>query len=286
MQTTIRSLAANTFHKKRGDIIRECIAKKTTNITNVKHMLILDCDTHFDSVVLQDVVRKLLDKGIRPIVAAPAIIIEKEKKIFKSIIKEGIQFINHGYYQHSETTEFREYRNTFEYSSCSKEFIRHDIIKGHEILSEIWGKVPKVFRTPHFGLFQKPSELRFIHEVISKIGYSFSTSTGPKWISRKGYFWRANPSAIIECPATGGFTYPHVIIDSFTYRFSNSSIFTPSEYFKEVKRIESEARSQNGYRINMYADPFQVHDWEDFFDLQGLFAKWNTDEFNEYVYEN
>lgn len=247
-----------------------------------KFALTFDCDTQIDYRVLPSVHEKLAGLGITPIYAVPGQLIEEGIDTYKAIAKLGAEFINHGYLQHTIVDEKRtQYVSTLFYDQITKREIIDDIKKGHRVLVESLGIEPQIFRTPHFGTFQLQGNLDFLHNELKELGYTFSSSTGPKYAYLKGPFF--SNKDILEIPVTGCPSWPMGIIDSFNFRFSGSLKFTPEVFESEMKKAYEMMEKGKLKRINMYADPSQVYDWKGFFDSVARFAPFAVANFSSYL---
>jgi hypothetical protein len=249
-----------------------------------KFVFVFDCDTSLDYKVLPFVHEKLIGLGIRPIYAVPGQLIEEGIETYKTIAELGAEFINHGYLQHTVVDEKRtRYLSTLFYDQISEHEIITDIKLGHNAIVQCLGIQPKGFRTPHFGTFQLQRNLDFLHDVVKELGYSFSSSTSPKYAYMKGPIFTNR--GILEIPVTGCPSWPLGILDSFNFRFSGSFRFTPEVFENEMKKAFEMMRTGNLKRINMYADPSQVYDWEGFFESVARFAPFAVANFSSYMEE-
>ena len=96
--------------------------------------------------------------------AVPGVLMRKSAEVYRRIADAGGEFINHGYHDHTYFDEARgRYASQFFYDRLPLETVRNDIIEGDRNIRETLGIVPKGFRAPHFGTFQKPAQLRFQH---------------------------------------------------------------------------------------------------------------------------
>ena len=249
-----------------------------------KYLLTFDCDTDFDIEVVSEVHTKLSNLGITPVYAVPGELLERGLSSYKELAERGAEFLNHGYKQHTFVDAARTtYTSTYFYDQLTRSEAIEDIERGHETLINLMGITPKGFRTPHFGTFQTNSELTFLHEKLRSMGYSFSSSTSPKYSYLKGpFFSRDN---LLEIPVTGCPSWPLGILDSFNFRFSDSSKFTPKIFESEMKKAFEMMEKGKLKRLNAYADPSQVYDWEGFFESVARFAPFAVANFSNYLEE-
>ncbi len=252
--------------------------------THPKFALTFDCDTRLDYQVLPSVHERSAGLGITPIYAVPGQLIQEGIKTYKKIAEQGAEFINHGYLQHTVVDEKRtQYVSTLFYDQITELEIVDDIRMGHRSLVEHLGIEPKGFRTPHFGTFQLESNLDFLHNELKGLGYTFSSSTSPKYAYLKGpaFFNKG----VLEIPVTGCPTWPLGILDSFNFRFSGSLKFTPEVFESEMKNAFKMMEMGKLKRVNIYADPSQVYDWNGFFDSVARFAPFAVADFSSYLEE-
>ena len=146
----------------------------------------LDCDTQEDIAVVSEVHARLLDLGVKPVYAVPGELLRKGAKVYRQIMASGGEFINHGYAEHMYFDARRgAYESCFFYDRLPREQVRQDILAGDACLREVLGVAPQGFRAPHFGTFQKPEQLGFLHGVLKELGHGFSTSTMPYYAFRR-----------------------------------------------------------------------------------------------------
>jgi hypothetical protein len=249
-----------------------------------KYLLTFDCDTNLDIEVVASVHSKLSAMGITPVYAVPGQLIERGLDTYKALSDLGAEFLNHGYVQHTTVDAKRtRYLSTFFYDQISEREALEDIDRGHETLVKKLGVIPKGFRTPHFGTFQSKENLLFLHDKLRSLGYAFSSSTSPKYSFVKGPHF--DNEGLIEIPVTGCPSWPLGILDSFNFRYSGSKKFTPHVFESEMKKAFEMMKTGRLKRINMYADPSQVYDWEGFFVSVSRFAPFAVANFSSYLEE-
>ena len=249
-----------------------------------KYLLTFDCDTDLDISVVLEVHKKLAILGINPVYAVPGQLIERGIDTYRQIADLGAEFINHGYIQHTTVDDHRaKYISTFFYDEISEKDALEDIDRGHEVLVSKLGITPKGFRTPHFGTFQRKENLEFLHAKLISLGYSFSSSTVPSFSYLNGPSFRTH--GIAEIPVTGCPTWPLGILDSYNFRFSGSTKFTPEIFESEMLKAFEMMSRGSLIRMNMYADPSQVYDWQGFFTSVSRFAPFAVVNFSSYLEE-
>jgi hypothetical protein len=255
--------------------------KQCDSIEQTSFMLSFDCDTELDIEVLPGVIAKLEKIGISPVLAVPGELIEKGQSVYKEFSENGIEFINHGYVQHTHVElPQRIYKSSFFYNKLSKSEVKQDIIKGHTAIYKYLGVKPTGFRTPHFGSYQKKSELRFLWKALSELGYEFSTSTLPILGIRKGPLIKG---AILELPVTGCPSWPTKVLDSWNFGFAPSRSVERVDYINQIEKISKEIELGRKIVINIYADPSQVYDWPEFFEAVEKLAPYNIRNFKELI---
>ena len=247
-----------------------------------KFLLTFDCDTELDINVVLSVHERLAKIGIKPVYAVPGELIEKGLKEYKYLASQGVEFINHGYLQHTIFDKSqRKYISTIFYEKLSTDEIFADMEKGHEVLISKLKIKPIGFRTPHFGSFQSKRNLKTIHSKLYSLGYVFSSSTGPKYSFIKGPVYQT--SGILEIPITGCPSWPLGILDSYGFRFTGSARFNTNVFEKELDKAFKMIQDGAMPRINLYADPSQVYDWEGFFDALSKFSPYTVSSFMDYI---
>ena len=255
--------------------------KRCSSIERTAFLLSFDCDTELDFEVLPQVVSKLQAIGIKPVLAVPGELIEKGKNVYKQLAASGIEFINHGYVQHTDLQlPERMYTSNFFYHKLSKDEIVQDVNRGHEAICKHLGITPIGFRTPHFGSFQKSSELHFLWRLLKNMGYEFSSSTTPGVGIRKGPLWKQR---VLELPVTGCPSWPTKVLDSWGFGFAPSRSVEKSDYINQIEKLEEEISRGRNLIINIYADPSQVYDWPEFFEALEKLAPYNVGSFKDLI---
>jgi len=255
--------------------------KQCSSIKKTVFLLSFDCDTELDIEVLPQVVGKLQGIGIKPVLAVPGELIEKGQEVYKKFAASGIEFINHGYVQHTHLQlPERIYKSNFFYHKLSWDQISQDITKGHEAIRKHLEITPTGFRTPHFGSFQKRSELKFLWKLLRNMGYEFSSSTTPKGGIKKGPLWKEH---ILEIPVTGCPSWPTKILDSWGFGFAPLRSVEKSDYISQINKFVKDIEAGRNIVINIYADPSQVYDWPEFFEALEKLAPYNVGSFKDLI---
>jgi len=257
--------------------IRLC---ETAGLTFPAFVLSFDCDTDKDIRVVGDVHKRLLDMGIMPVYAVPGKLIEQGANVYGGIAREGAEFINHGYSEHCHLLDDEKtYKSSFFYDQLSREIVKEDILLGDKAIREILGKNPKGFRTPHFGTFQSQNELRFLHNILIDLDYSFSTSTVPLAGVRWGLATRR--FGLPEIPVTGCPGSPLRILDSWSFRYAPGRTVSEDDFIAYIYQMRSILEQGNPYLANIYVDPSQVYDWQDFFEAMEVMAPYNIPSYTQ-----
>ncbi|RJR32891.1 MAG: polysaccharide deacetylase [Deltaproteobacteria bacterium] len=227
-------------------------------------ILSLDCDTVDDIAVVSEVHARLLDLGVKPVYAVPGELLRKGAKVYRGLMESGAEFINHGFTEHMYFDARRgAYESCFFYDRLPREQVRQDILAGDACLREVLGVVPQGFRAPHFGAFQKPEQLRFLHGVLKELDYRFSTSTMPFYSFRHGPVF--SRFGIREIPVSGRDSSPLNILDSWTFFAASGHGFSPGDYFREGEAAADNYRHLGVGLLNYYVDPSHVHQQEAFY---------------------
>jgi len=227
----------------------------------------LDCDTTEDLKYIPKLHDKLSRQNILPTYAVPGELLLKDVTLFKELKKKGAEFINHGYNLHTHyDTKNKIYLSTHFYKDYSDSQIEIDIKKGHDTITEIFNEQPIGFRTPHFGTLKSNKKKNLIYKVLTKLNYKFSTSNTPI-----DSFWNLpiykNNKGLFEISLTGSFDRPHIILDSWNFKFANNRYFAEDDYFQQICKIKKYFNLKNtNILINIYADPSHLKNWDSFFE--------------------
>ena len=175
----------------------------------------------------------------------------------------GAEFLNHGGRSHTYfDTQRGEYRSNFFYDQQPRDVLKRDIEEGDRIVTEVIGKKPFGYRTPHFGTFQRPDQLLFLHKVLRDLHYTYSTSTTPFAGLRYGpAFTRFG---LMEFPVSGQGSNPLSILDSWGCFRAPDRTLAAEDYKREALGMARHLASGPGI-LNFYADPCHVADQPIFF---------------------
>lgn len=244
---------------------------RNAGLQGLYFILSLDCDTVDDISVVWEVHSRLVDMGIKPVYAVPGELLQKGEKIYRRIHESGGEFLNHGYTEHTFFDRAQgAYRSCFFYDTLSRVKARQDIIAGDACVREVLGTRPQGFRTPHFGTFQKPQQLRFLYGVLNELGYRFSTSTMPIYGFRYGPVFRR--FGVWEIPVSGQEISPLSIMDSWACFMAPDRTLSPECYSREGEALAKTYYKLGVGLLNYYVDPAHIHDQELFYQTV---ARWH-----------
>ena len=228
-------------------------------------ILSFDCDTEEDAETAWDVHARLADLGVNPTYAVPGAMLQLGDAVYRRIAETGSEFINHGGRSHTYFDEARgDHASCFFYNEQPRDVLVKDIELGHSILQDVLGVTPVGFRVPHFGTFQKPQQIRFLHAELKRLGYSFSTSTVPFYSFRLGPVF--TDFGIAEFPVSGMATRPLRILDSWGCFRAPNRRFGAHDYASEGAAMAARFGELGVGLLNFYADPCHVAGSEIFFD--------------------
>jgi len=227
-------------------------------------VLSFDCDTDLDIRVVEGVHERLVNMGIPPVYAVPGELLERGSDTYRRIAAAAAEFMNHGYVQHTTVDAGRtRYVSSFSYDEVGFERVATDIEEGHRAHERVLGRLPKGFRTPHFGEFQRPHQLRFLHRTLRSLGYRYSSSTVPFEAFRRGP-WR-DDLGVREFPVTGCPDWPLSVLDTWGFRFAPDKMVDERDFVRQIRRL-GQLMETTPLFVNIYGDPSQVYDWPEFFE--------------------
>lgn len=250
-------------------------------------ILSFDCDTDLDIEVVEEVHTRLAEIGIMPVYAVPGQLLERGKAVYRRLADQGAEFINHGYYTHTRYhSQTGAYESIFFYDQLPRETILDDIRRGHRACLEVVGQAPTGFRVPHFGTFQHPKHLKFLHKTLADMGYAYSTSTAPVY-----GFWRGPAQQVTtaagtlhELPVSGCFDYPLRILDSWGFRYAPGRRLGEEDYLEQFdKAVCFFDHLGHCGLLNYYVDPSQVYDWPQFFEAIRRAAPLAIDSYSHFL---
>lgn len=248
-----------------GNLLKRYVASaRNVDVNQCYFTLSFDCDTEDDIAVVWGVHSRLIAMGVRPVYAVPGELLIKGEKIYRRILEAGGEFINHGYTEHTYFDTARgEHASCFFYDQLPSARVEEDIRNGDRCLREFLGHPVQGFRAPHFGTFQKVSQLNFLHTVLAELGYLFSTSTVPLYGFRYGPLFRK--FGLWEIPVSGMADRPLTILDTWGCFMAPDRVLTPEDYFLQGIAAARNLADGGVGLLNYYADPSHIHDQELFF---------------------
>lgn len=270
-------LFIKTFPKK---IIQKKIFY--SNLIKEKTFLLsFDCDTQEDINILESLLKKLSSIQIKIVLAIPAELINNNLDKIKILNKNfKIEFLNHGYYLHTEYDNKTSSTNPiFSYEKKSLEFIRNDILKAHEYFKNKFGIELVGFRAPHFGeiSFKKKKN---IFKYLKSLNYKFSTSSIYDLAIIKGAVFNYN--GITEMTVTGCVDNQNKMLDSWSYLEKvEDKVILSDNYIDELKKLINFYKSEEYNYINIYADPSHIINKDEFFYYIKNFSNFNKFNFKE-----
>jgi len=227
-----------------------------------------DCDTLADAEVVVDVHERLRQIGVLASYAVPAEILERGADAYRQVAATGAEFINHGYREHTVKEDGR-YTSTLFYDRLTEDEVRADMVAGDRAVHAVLGRRPSGFRVPHFGTYQRPTQLRFLHGVLRELGYGYSSSTVPLWGFRRGPAFR--DFGVLEFPVSGTATAPLDILDSWGFFAAPDRVHDAGDYAREGALAAELYRRAGAGILSFYADPSQIHSESVFFETV---ARW------------
>jgi hypothetical protein len=237
-------------------------------VDDLSLVLSFDCDTLQDAQVAWEVHERLIAIGVTASYAVPGEILERGAGVYQRIAATGAEFLNHGYREHT-VLEDGVYTSTLFYDQMTAAEVREDVTAGDRAVTEVVGRRPRGFRTPHFGTFCRPQHLRDLHAVLVDLGYLYSSSTVPLWGFRRGPAF--DDFGVLEFPVSGTASAPLEILDSWGCFAAPDRYREPEDYGREGAAVLDLYQRAGAGILSFYADPSQVHGQDVFFDTV---ARW------------
>lgn len=218
--------------------------------------LSFDCDTDLDADAAEEVHDFLASLGIKATYAVPGAQLLKSPDPYRRLAQRGAEFMNHGGLPHAEWREDHWVGITF-YDSMMQGAVEADIRRGHEIVTEVIGRVPLGFRAPHFGCYQKPEQLARLHGTAANLGYQYCSTTIPSFGLTRGPAYETD--GLLEFPCFGSARYPETILDSWTYLTDRKQYALGNEYLNlMIETVDFLAKNRVPAILTWYADPAHV----------------------------
>lgn len=234
-------------------------------------VLSFDCDTPEDIEVAWDVHQRLREFGICASYAVPGELLARGASVYRRIAETGAEFLNHGGRSHTYfDTDLGRYRSNFFYDQQSLDVLEADIVHGDRLVTEVIGMKPEGFRTPHFGTFQRSEQLLFLHRLLARLGYRFSSSTTPLAGLRFGPAF--TKLGLMEFPVSGQGDDPLSILDSWGCFHAPDRVLTPEDYRRKALLLAQHLDRSPGL-LNFYADPCHIAHEPIFFETMRELAK-------------
>jgi hypothetical protein len=251
---------------------RQARFARKLGLDRVYLVLSFDYDTDEDAAVAWDVHDRLAGLGVKPVYAVPGELLRRGSDVYTRIAADGSEFINHGGVEHTYfDEELGRQASNFFYDQLPPDRVRQDIDEGHAIVSEVIGREPIGWRTPHFGTFQSTAHLRMLHGKLGELGYRFSTSTMPRFGLRHGPAF--DRFGLPELPVTGVPSAPYEILDTWNFFQAPDRHQTPDDYVREARELADLTGQAGAGVINVYGDPVHVHGRDEFFDAVAAWAE-------------
>lgn len=237
-------------------------------------ILSFDCDTENDIAVAWQVHERLMEMGICAAYAVPAVLLPKGAEVYRRIAATGAEFLNHGFHDHMYFDEKAgRYESCWFYDELSLDEIEADIVAGDKTVTEVIGRKPSGFRSPHFGTFQTETQLRFLHRVLARLGYRYSSSTTPGFGLCYGPLFKRY--GLTEIPVSGRGSNPFQILDSWSCFARPDRTLGPEDYRHDAVSMAQRLSGRAGL-INYYADPSHVGGQPIFFETMRELIKLAT----------
>lgn len=246
-------------------------AARKLGLTRPCLFLSFDCDTDLDAAAAEEVHGFLESLGIKATYAVPGAQLLKSPEPYRRLAERGAEFMNHGGLPHAEWREDQWVGITF-YDTMTPEAVEADIRRGHDIVTEVIGRVPKGFRAPHFGCYQKPEQVDLLHRTAASLGYRYCSTTIPAVGLKYGPAYETN--GLVEIPCFGSLRYPETILDSWTYLTDRKQYALGDQYVELMSEtVETLLDRQVPAVLTWYADPCHVLDQPPFMRAMELMAR-------------
>ncbi|MEQ8284596.1 polysaccharide deacetylase family protein [Thalassospira sp.] len=236
-------------------------------------VLSFDCDTDRDAKAALSLQTIFFKAGIPALYAVPGELLRDHWSIYQQLPRLGGRFINHGFRRHAavDPDTGRVY-STLSYKGLSENAWREDIRKGHENIMELTGEVPTIFRTPHFGEFCQPKQLKLLYDWLSKLGYTYSSSVTPRFAAHHGSQYEPT-NGLIETPLSGCLAKPAQLIDSWGF-VSAPDALGVEQLVQALQQYLDLFECETPLLLNIYFDPADIVGETQVIDLLVSFASW------------
>jgi hypothetical protein len=238
---------------------------KSLKLTEPLIVVSCDCDTDEDTAAVLEIDTKFSQIGITPEYAVPGEVLVRGSSTYLQLHGRGRKFLNHGYFDHVTVLSNKPAENTFLYSDLSVFEIEDDMARGHTAIKDLFGSAPTGWRTPHFGSFEKRSQLKLIATLGKKFGYTYSSSSTGFHSLKHGQIDLSGFTA--EIPITGHGSAGLGVLDSWSFlrNKADSNSFDSPAFFAELRQIINRFEGIN-FLLNIYLDPRFLPKTEIFWD--------------------
>ncbi|MBO6806239.1 polysaccharide deacetylase family protein [Thalassospira sp.] len=244
--------------------------------------LTFDCDTGRDAKAALKIQHRLHQAGMRAGYAIPGELLRDHWDDYQKLLTIGGYLINHGYREHAaiDSASGRLY-STFSYRDVDDEVWQQDIIDGHNTIAELTGNEPRIFRTPHFGEFNTPGQLKKLYRFLAKNGYRLSSSTTPVFGFLNGSV-HTQPNGLIEFPLSGSLVKPTQLVDSWGYIAAPDALGRDA-LIAELERYLTHFSLGEIPFTNIYFDPADIVNDEEVLDLLVRFKPYCHPGYDKYL---
>lgn len=261
---------------------RQMRATQTNAISSQNFFLTFDCDTDRDAKAALTIQSRLHKAGIRAGYAIPGALLKSNWREYQKLTSIGGYFINHGHRKHAAIDPSSgQLYSTFTYRDVDDAIWQQDILDGHRTLIELTGESPYIFRTPHFGEFNSPEQLRKLYTFLSHLGYKMSSSTTPVFGFLRGPIHKVK-NGIIEFPLSGSRRKPTQLIDSWGYIAAPDALGR-KHLIAELKQHLANFASGKKPLTNIYFDPADIVEDEELLDLLVRFEPYYHPGYDKYL---
>lgn len=245
-----------------------------SGIKKPSFILSFDCDTDRDGPTLEQLHPRLRSMGLHPLYAAPGEILLDSASTYRDIAADGAEFMNHGYRRHATVEPATgQVLSTYFYDPEKPQDWMNDITLGHQAVTELTGRRPSGFRTPHFGSFESPAALNKLWQLLAKLGYIYSSSTRPLFAAMHGPVFHNH--GVAEIPVSGCLDQPNQILDS--WGLVNNAPLGDLRLINQIRKYLDLMRSGKPILLNLYFDPADITENDELISLLSEFAPYEVD---------
>lgn len=229
---------------------------KRLGVTQTSLFLSFDCDTDLDAEAALSLLPLLDERKIKASFAVPGTQLLRQKSAYTEIAARGHEFFNHGMRPHAEWDGQKYIGVTF-YNKLTPQEVENDIREADATLRKVLGVKPQGFRAPHFGCYQEPNQVAFMHAVCADLGYTYASTTMPSYALERGPAFISHN--IVELPLLGSWNNPTSILDSWTYLEDRVHYRLSEEYFTLFSEtIAASTKQRVPLLLSLYVDPAHV----------------------------